>query len=271
MHESSSGYFLMNSIAKKVLNAAVKFWFVTAVAGQLIFVIYILLFYGGAVLNNNLAEWNKVLPMGYVSGDTKGNLAVGAHILLAFFVMIGGALQLIPQIRSRFPAYHRWNGRVYLSFALLASLSGLYMNATRGGGTAEHLGITLNAILIAVFAVLTLRYALVRQFTIHRRWALRLFLTVCGVWFFRVGLMFWIFINNGPAGFDMETFKGPFLTFLSFAQYLLPLAVLELYLFTQERGGPKAKIAMAVIIAALTVAMAIGIFVATVGLWMPYM
>jgi hypothetical protein len=29
---------------------------------------------------------------------------------------------------------------------------------------------------------------------------------------------------QGPAGFDPETFKGLFINFLSFADYLLPLA-----------------------------------------------
>lgn len=263
--------FLMSSITTKALKIAAQFWFVVALVGQLIFVVYILRFYGGAVLNDNLAEWNKVLPFGYVAGDSTGNLIVGAHILSAFLIMIAGAVQLIPQVRTRAPVFHRWNGRIYLLFALLASVAGLYMNATRGGGTAEHPGITLNAILIAIFAALTLRYAVSRNFAIHRRWALRLFLTVCGVWFFRVGLMFWIFINSGPVGFDMETFKGPALTILSFAQYLLPLAVLELYLLTQDHGGPKTKVVMAVSIVVLTIAMGIGIFVATLGLWIPHM
>jgi hypothetical protein len=39
-----------------------------------------------------------------------GNFAVATHVTSAVMVMLAGALQLIPQIRSRFPAFHRWNG-----------------------------------------------------------------------------------------------------------------------------------------------------------------
>jgi hypothetical protein len=70
-------------------------------------------------------------------------------------------------------------------------------------------------------------------------------------------------INGRPVGFDPETFQGPFLTFLSFAQYLLPLAVLELYLLTQNRGGPAGRYAMAATLVVLTVAMGMGVFAHT--------
>ena len=96
-----------------------------------------------------------------------------------------------------------------------------------------------------VFATLALRYALARDFKTHRRWALRLFMVVNGVWFFRVGLMFWIAVNQGPVGFDPKTFRGPFLSFWAFADYLLPLAILELYLRTKDRAGTRGQFAMA--------------------------
>ena len=81
--------------------------------------------------------------------------------------------------------------------------------------------------------------------------------------------MFWLFINNGPVGFDPETFQGPFLTFLGFAQYLLPLAILELYLRTQNRAGAPGRFAMTAGLLVVTVAMGVGIFVATMGMWLP--
>ena len=61
-----------------------------------------------------------------------------------------------------------------------------------------------------------------------------------GVWFFRVGLMLWVVVNQGPAGFDTETFRGPFLTFLSLAQSLLPLAILELISARETEATPRA-------------------------------
>jgi hypothetical protein len=90
-----------------------------------------------------------------------------------------------------------------------------------------------------------------------------------GVWFFRVGLMLWLFIHKAPVGFDPETFRGPFLTFLGFAQYLLPLAVLEIYFWARDRAGALVKSITAGGVFVLTVAMGVGIFTATMGMWLP--
>lgn len=83
--------------------------------------------------------------------------------------------------------------------------------------------------------------------------------------------MFWILINNGPVGFAPETFTGPFLYFWDFGQYLLPLAVLELYMYTRDRAGATGRFAMAAGLGILTVAMGLGTFVATIGVWLPLM
>jgi hypothetical protein len=255
------------------LGAAVKWWFVTLVTGQLIFAAYIAALYGGATVRGDLAGWNAVMPHGYVPGDRAGNLAIGVHLLLAFAIMLSGALQLVPQVRARAPALHRWNGRFYLAGAVVAALTGLYMVWFRGavGDRLQHIGISLNALLILLFAVMALRRALQRDFAAHGRWALRLFLAVGGVWFFRVGLMFWLAVNGGPAGFDPKTFTGPFLSFLAFAQYLLPLAALELHLRARAHGGVAAHFGMAMTLALLTLSMTIGIGVATMGMWLPRM
>lgn len=262
-----------DDFASGALTASARLWFCVAVAGQLLFAAYVLVFYGGAVAGANLALWNKVLPRGYVPGDTAGNLAVGAHMLMAVIITLAGALQLLPRLRVRAPRFHRWNGRLYVVLAVAASLIGLYMVWVRGslGSFTQHLAISLNAVLIVLCAVMAVRHARARHLAAHRRWALRLFLVVSGVWFFRVGLTFWILINKGPVGFDPVTFQGPFLVLLTFAQTLVPLAVLELYLRAQQGSGAALRAATAAAIAALTVAMGVGIFAAAMMLWLPHM
>lgn len=263
---------IRQSSATTALNAAVRLWFFVAVVGQTLLAAYVVAFYGRAALDNDLARWNKVLSGGYIPGDGLGNVILAVHLVLAVIITLGGPLQLIPQIRSRFPAFHRWTGRVYLATALLISPAGLYLIWIRGGvvgGLVQHLGTSLNAVLILLFAALALRTAMARQFSAHRRWALRLYLAVSGVWFFRVGLMFWLIVNQGPAGFDPKTFLGPFLDFLAFAQYLVPLGVLQLYFYTQDRAGSRGKFAMAAGLIVLTIAMGIGIFGAAMGMWLP--
>jgi hypothetical protein len=126
----------------------------------------------------------------------------------------------------------------------------------------------LNALLILWFAAMALTTARARQFAEHRRWALRLYLVVAGVWFFRVGLMAWLLVWRAPVGFDGKTFTGPLLTGLAFGQTLVPLAVLELYLRSKTPGAQRG---LAVVLAMLTVVTAVGIVGATMGMWLPRM
>jgi hypothetical protein len=259
------------SAASAALQASARFWFLVAVTGQLAFAAYVAIFYGRAAVRADLAALNEVMPHGHVPGDTMGNAAVAMHLLLAFLVTVGGVMQLVPRIRRGVPAVHRWTGRIYVGASFAISVGGLYMVWVRGsvGDLSQHVAISINAVLIMLCAAFALRHALARNLAVHRRWALRLFLVMSGVWFFRVGLMLWVFLNGGPAGFDPETFRGPFLTFLAFAQYLLPLVVLELYLRAQERGGPAGRFAVATVLFVLTVAMGVGILIAIVGMWLP--
>lgn len=266
-----TGGLRLNSLADKVLKRAAVFWFLVAVVGQWVFAYYVVALYGGSAMRGDLAAWNSAVPHGIVPGDALGNFAFAAHVLMAFIVTVGGPLQLISQIRSRAPTFHRWNGRIYILTAFAISIDGLYMVLTRGtvGGVWAHVSISLNAVLIMIFAAIALRYAMARDIATHRRWALRLFMVVSGVWFFRVGLMFWILINNGPVGFDPKTFQGPAIVFVGFAQYLVPLAVLELYIRTQDRAGAPGQFAMAAGLLVLTIAMGVGIFGAYMGMWLP--
>lgn len=267
---STSGARLY-SVANTALESAARLWFVVAVMGQWMFALYVASFYGGSAVRGDLEAWNQVLPHGYVAGDTVGNLVVAMHLLFAVVILAGGPLQLVPQVRARAPAFHRWNGRVYMLTAVVLSSGGLHMVWTRGavGDVTQHVAISINAVLIMVCAAMAFRHAVARDLATHRRWALRLFLVVGGVWFFRVGLMFWLALNKGPTGFDPETFQGPFLTFLAFAQYLVPLAVLELYLRTKARAGVPGRFGVAAVLFVLTIAMGVGIVAATMGMWLP--
>lgn len=260
----------LRPFARKALNASANCWFLTAVIGQWIFACYVAVFYGGTALRGDFEAWNAVLPHGIVIGDDVGNFVIASHLLLAVVIILGGPLQLIPQIRKLAPTFHRWNGRIYMLTATVLSVGGIYMVWTRGavGDLSQHVAITVNGLLIMLFAALALRHALARNITAHRRWALRLFIVVSGVWFFRVGLMLWLLIHQRPAGFDPQTFTGPLLTFLAFAQYLLPLAVLQVYFRVQDKGVTTSSAAMAAGLFALTLAMAAGIFAATMGMWL---
>jgi hypothetical protein len=271
--ETMSSGRLRTTTGETALKRAAAFWFLVAVIGQWTFVVYIVSFYGGAIVRGDLARWGKFLTHGLIPGDHMGNLALATHLTLAAVITAGGPLQLVPQIRARVPLFHRWSGRVYLFTAFAASISALYLlwirNERIAGDLVQHLGVSLDAVLIMFCGTMALRYALARQFGVHRRWALRLFLVVSGVWFFRVGVFFSLLVNQGPVGYDPDTFQGPFLNFMSFADSLVPLAILEFYLRAQDSPRAPLKFAMAGGLALLTVAMGVGIFAVFMMAWLP--
>lgn len=258
------------SPAWNILPAA-RACFLTAWLGQTVFFVYIVLFYASAVIAGDLSRWSRVLPIGIVPGDTWGNLSLASHLALSAFITFAGPLQVFPRLRARYPGLHRWLGRLYVPTALILSITGLYLIWFKGtvGGTVQHLGTSFNGLLIIAFGLLAWRTARNRDFAAHRRWALRLFLAVSGVWFFRVGLLFWILVNRGPAGFDPKTFLGPFLDLLTFAQTLVPLAALELYFRAQASPSRSMRLTTAAVLAGLTLITAIGIGGATMAMWWP--
>jgi uncharacterized membrane protein len=259
----------LGSVADTTLKAAARFWFVATVVGQLIFAFTVASFYALTALRGDYHKWN--FTNGYVPGFSMGNTAVVLHVASAAIIMLAGAVQLVPQVRNRFPAFHRWNGRIYMLTAVTLSVAGLYMTWFRGsvGDLSVHLGSTLNAVLIWLCGGMALRYALARDFKTHRRWALRFFLVVSASWFFRIGFSLSFLIFEGPIGFDPTTFRGPFLTFMSFAQYLIPLAVLEIYLRAQDRPGALRRMATAGMLFVLTLAMGAGLFAVAMTQWVP--
>ena len=259
----------LSSVADTALTAAARFWFAVTVVGQLVFAFTVASFYALTALRGDYHKWN--FTNGYVPGFSMGNTAVVMHVASAAFVMLAGAVQLVPQIRNRFPVFHRWNGRIYMLTAVTLSVAGVYMTWFRGsvGDLSVHLGSTLNAVLIWLCGGMALRYALARDFKTHRRWALRFFLVVSASWFFRIGFFLSFLVFKSPFGFDPLTFRGPFLTFMTFAQYLIPLAVLEIYLRAQDRPGALRRMATAGLLLVLTLVMAAGLFAVATAQWVP--
>jgi hypothetical protein len=251
------------SLADGALKGAAGLWFATFAVGQAAFLYYILAFYGASILTGHFEVWakNPDLIKGYVAGDIAGNLFFAAHVTLAAIVTFGGVLQLVPQIRVKAPAFHRWNGRVFLTTAAAASLAGFYMIWVRGSylnlvGAAAS---SLNVVLVIAFGILAWRAVLAREITEHRRWALRIFLAANGVWFTRVAVFGWMTLNHRPVGMT-DNMDGPVNYVIDFGCYLLPLAMLELYLRAKAGAGSTGRIATAGTLVALTAFMGVGIF-----------
>ncbi len=248
-------------------------WFLTAAAGQIAFVYYIVVYYGSRTASGNFAAWNdRPIITGYVAGDGVGNFMFAAHVLLAAVITFGGLLQLTPQIRNRARSFHRWNGRLFLIIAYFMAAGGIWLVWGRGSRLSDITAIsgTMNGVLILLFASLAWAYAARRRIDIHRQWAMRTFMVVNGVWFFRVGVMAWIILNQGPVGMN-NTLSGPADVAISFGSYLIPLAVLEIYFAAARAHGAGPKLAASVLVLIMTGVMAVGIFGLITLMWGPYL
>jgi hypothetical protein len=272
MTEAISGVrFELESAARPALDASAKLWFLVTALGQWLFAAYVAAYFGPLLLRDGIDGLRATeLANGFIPGDTVGNFAVAGHLVLAAFIMSAGPLQLIPQIRARFPALHRGLGRSYMLSVVASGAAGLYLIWTRPlfGPLVNNIATSLDGVLIIAFAAIALRYAIARDISTHRRWALRLFMVASSVWFLRIGFRVWTFLTGG-VGIDDKTFSGPFVFGWHFGQYLLPLAILEIYLRARDAGSAAARLTVAGGLLVVTVLMAIGIFLVTTKSWLP--
>lgn len=101
------------------------------------------------------------------------------HIVGSLVFSMGGALQFLPRLHLRQPAWHRWLGRALVPFGMIAALSGLWMTQFYPRATMNFDGPALHAIRLGVgfgmVLALWLGYlaAVQRRIAKHRQWMLR--------------------------------------------------------------------------------------------------
>jgi len=257
--------------AHTILKTSGLLWFLVAVVGQWLFAYYVIAAYGPPTASGNWANWDDTgLIQGYTVDDLVGNLAFVSHALLTAVVCIGGTMQLMPPIRNRFPAIHRWTGRTYLLIAVVMSVGGIWMIWGRGSRLTEigGWGTTINGILVLIAAATAFYFIKQRKIDQHRRWAMRTFILLSGVWFTRLGYMSWA-IATGGLGMS-RSLDGPFDMFIAFGSYLLPLAVLEIYFLASVSRSSGVKLATSGLMLGATAATALGVFGAWTMMWSPH-
>lgn len=256
----------------RLLKRSAQICFAAIAGGQLLFIAFIVAFYYPSTLSGRWSDWdNKPLIEGHVAGDPTGNAFFAVHVILAAVITFAGLLQLLPALRSRVPAIHRWTGRVYMLTAAAMALGGLWLVWVRGTylNTIGALGISMNAVLILSCAALAWNTARARRFGDHRRWALRLFAVVSAVWYMRVGYMAWG-IATGGAGIG-KAMDGWFDITLAFANSLVPLTVTEAYLRAQAARGSGIGFAVSGLLFICALIVAGGSVGAWLMMWRPYL
>ena len=222
------------SVADRQLRIAGRILVGTVWISALIFGVYILCFYFLGLVLGNSDQWNEVLPGLYDANTRSATVGIGLHFAAGGIILVLGCIQLVTSVRVRYPAVHRWLGRVYVFAALLTAVGGLSFIFLKGtiGGWLMDVAFAGYGLLTGLAAVQTIRFARTREFAKHRAWGIRLFALAIGSWLYRMDYGFW-FLFTGGAG-HTQLFRGPFDYFMDFWFYLPNLLVAEVFIGRHE-------------------------------------
>jgi len=268
---------LMNKVgvplisAEKTLSHIVKYWVVVALLGQWMFAAYILSIYALPTIFGNSALTFSLSPgQGANTESSAESLVFFVHIIPAALMAMSGLFQLFPSIRKKYPKFHRYNGRMFLTLGLSGALTGLYLTWGAGFRFSDlgSLGVTFNGILIPIAIYFAWKAAIEKKFTIHRRFAIHSFILINGVWSFRLYLMGWFVVNQGANG-NSASIDGPADIALSFASYLLPMAIAEVIFWAQRNKNNNIKWLAAIFAGTGAIITTVGVAAAVTMMWIP--
>lgn len=236
-----------------------------------LFGLYILAYYAASLYAGNGARWNEMLPGLYSKEAAAPTLGIGLHFAMGGIILVLGSIQLINKLRDRFPAFHRWTGRIYVTACILAALGGLVFIFTTGtiGGTIMNIGFALYGICMLVAGILTWRYAVTKRVKLHRAWALRLYALAIGSWLYRMDYGFWFQLAHGVG--HGHNFSGPFDHIMAFFFYIPNLLVAELFIRRNQKPKtwPVLNIAISLVLVGVTSFLLLGSYYFTKLYWGP--
>jgi hypothetical protein len=235
-----------------------------------LFGLYILAFYATPLYAGNLEKWNKILPGLYEKGSVVSTSGIGLHFATGGIILMLGSIQLISSVRIRFPALHRWIGRVYVLSSLLAAIGGFIFILVKGtiGGTVMNIGFGLYGILMFISAIETYRHAAAGRLEIHRAWALRLYALAVGSWLYRMDYGFWLMLTDGLG--HTRQFSGLFDHIMAFFFYIPNLMVAEVFIrHYKNRSYPVLKFLSTLLLILMTGFLLTGTYYFTKFYWGP--
>ncbi len=236
----------------------------------ILFGLYILAFYVGALSTGEMNNWNAMLPSVYEPDAPLATAGIGLHFIAGAIILILGCIQLLSPIRDHLPTLHRWIGRIYVIATMLAGIGGLTFIALKGtiGGTVMNIGFSLYGILVIGAATQTLRYARGRQLEAHRAMAIRLFALAIGSWLYRMDYGFWKVLTDNLG--HTQDFQGPFDRIMVFFFYIPNLIVAEV-LIGMRQAAPTSKLKLFTFCALVagTIIVAVGTYQFTRVYWGP--
>jgi hypothetical protein len=149
------------------------------------------------------------------------------HILVGPIALLLVAGMLLTANRAGWQSFHRYGGRVLgvLVIGVLAP-SGCLMATRAFSGPIAGWGFAILSLVTAVVMMVSIYFAVTRQFRRHRIWALRCFVLLCSPLILRL-------FSGALSVFDAESIWT--YRFSAWASWLIPLLALEIYQVTISR------------------------------------
>ncbi len=142
------------------------------------------------------------------------------HIASGPWALLCGLLLMSNEFRRRSPRWHRWLGRGHcLNVLLLVTPSGFWMASRAAAGPVAGAGFAALAVATAFCTAAGWRFAVLRQFAVHRRWMWRSYLLLCSTVVLRIIGGLAVVSGISFAGLDI---------FTAWASWLIPLGIHEL-------------------------------------------
>jgi len=147
-------------------------------------------------------------------------VAFYVHILTTPLALVSGMLLQSEGLRRRFPARHRFLGRMQVvGILVLLVPSSLWMSAYANGGRVAGAGFAVLALATGFCAIMGWRRAREREFKKHRYWMSRCFLMLCSAVVLRL-------ISGAANVFGLESEWTYPIT--AWSAWILPLCAFEL-------------------------------------------
>jgi uncharacterized membrane protein len=124
-----------------------------------------------------IASYRYLIQLGPVPPNVADNRFflpwIVIHATAAATALLVGVAQLLPAIRQRWPALHRWAGRVYVIGCLVGGFSGLVLSVGVSAGPIAAAGFGILGVLWIYVTSRGWLAARRRSWAQHRRWMLR--------------------------------------------------------------------------------------------------
>lgn len=90
------------------------------------------------------------------------------HMLIGPIALLIGPWQFFTGLRAKYPAMHRWNGRIYVAACLISGTGALLTAPFASGGIVASIGFTMLALSWLATTFAGWRLAVARNFALHR-------------------------------------------------------------------------------------------------------